>query len=146
MTDNVNSETASWDDVQDAPKAKPAGEYVVKIVDAKLTQKKDKSAFYIEYAGVIQGGEFAGGRVRGMFSLGEQVWQFKRDSKAIGFAFTPGLSILEAAREFVDQIGGLDVSVLVTQKTRQIKGPDGSYINDPENVQENSIGRWLGVA
>lgn len=139
---------ASWDDVNSAPPTVPLGEYSVRIVDPKVEKTKDQRE-YIAYRAIVDSGPHAGySFLRGMFSLkSDQVWKFKRDTKAIGFAFDPGLSVVEAARAFVQQIGGTIVRVKLGLRPRQVKNEDtGEYVNDPEGTQENTIQRWIELA
>lgn len=141
----------SFDDISDAPPTIPAGEYVARVVDAKVETKKDGSGKYISYRTVVQGGPHAGYSVRGIYSLGgDQVWRFKRDVKALELEIPQGLSVAEAAQSFAEQMNGVDVTVQFGTKVRQVKETDANgnaaYVADPDGALENTIKRIVGLA
>lgn len=146
MTDNLD--LLGFDDVASSRPVAPDGEYHVKIVNAELKTSKDKKSKYVDFDAIIQIGPHTGYRVfNGIYSLkSDSVWQFKRDTKAIGFAIPAGLTIVEAAKYFVDNINGAEVIAKVGSKAAQAQDENGKYVDDPDGGRQNTIKRLLSAA
>ena len=144
-----NLDTATWDDIGDAPPCIPDGEYTLKILGLALKEKKDKTGWYINYRVVAQDGPDAGHAVFSMWSLGpDNLWRFKADMKRFGLEVPSGLNALDAIRELIPQINGLVVVGKLGSKVRQVKDEEnpGEYKDDPDSNRENTLSRFLGLS
>lgn len=142
MTDNVDF--MSFDDVGDSRPTIAEDQYVLRIVDPSLKDKKDKSGKYVNYDVIVQEGPEAGYRIFGnMFSLGKRnVWQFKAALKAVGFSIPAGLGVEEAADYFCKNANGFEFVGTVTKKPATARGEDGTY-KPVEGQFVNQVSRWL---
>lgn len=146
MTDNLD--LLGFDDVASTRPVISDGDYHVKIIGASLEDSKDKKAKYISFDAIVQVGPQTGYRIfNGVFSLkSDKVWQFKRDTKAIGFDIPAGLTVVEAAKYFVDNINGAEVIVRVSSKPAQVQDENGKWVDDPDGGRQNTIKRFISAA
>lgn len=138
-------ELLGFDDVATSRPVVPDGDYHLKVIGLSLEDTKDKKSKYISYDAVVQSGPQIGYRIfNGMFSLkSDRAWQFKRDLQAVDFDIPAGLTLVEAAKYFVENGNGLEIMARVSSKIAQVKDDNGNYIPDPEGGRENTVKRWL---
>lgn len=146
MVDNLD--LLGFDDVASTRPIVPDGDYHVKIIGPSLEDSKDKKSKFISFDAVVQVGPHTGYRLfNGIFSLkSDKVWQFKRDTKAIGFEIPAGLTIVEAAKYFVENINNAEVIARVSSKPAQVQDENGKYVDDPDGGRQNTIKRFLSAA
>ena len=145
--DEVNLDTATWDDIGDAPPVVTDGQYTVQLKGVELKEKNDKTGYFVTYRAVVQNGPDAGHTIFSMWSLGpDQIWRFKAAAKLFGLEQPSGLSVLDTIKELVPQIEDLIVVVKVGSKIRNVKSDTGAYVEDPDKQRENTITRFIGVA
>ena len=130
-----NMDFVSFDDLPEVRPTIPADNYNVRVLGAKIKDSKAGNK-YISYDAIVQDGPEAGYRLFSqMVSVeGDMAYQFKRAVKATKVSVPKGLTVLEAAQYFVEQINGKVFLVKVGLKTAQEKDDEtGKWVDIPGN-------------
>jgi len=141
----TNVDFQTFDDIPDSRPVIADGEYVLRVVNPTVKEKRDKTGKFINYDAVVQEGPEAGYRIFGsMFSLAKSnVWAFKGAMKAVGFSIPRGLTLDEAADYFVKNANGFEFIGTVSKKIATARNEEtGAYEPVPGQFI-NQVRRWL---
>ncbi len=141
---DLDFDTASFDDIPDSRPTIPSDDYHVRIVDPKLTEfdNDDGTTRYLQYAAIVQSGEYAGTPLYYQkFDLrGDKFHYLKTALAAVDVAPEKGLTLREALEQIMQLIDGLEIRATVREQNKRRK-VDGQWEDLDE--KENRVRRWL---